>query len=142
MINNELMKSKEFKEILIQTFELKDVFEEKAKYPRGFWKFLKENINKHGKDCYYYSTFKMAEKTELIFTIDDIPIGIYDNKYIVAFIESDVDFDIVGDTESNWMSHAFGWGELEEPKFKELCFENFGIPIKEFNPYDVEFDDD
>lgn len=137
MINNELMKRKEFKENLISVFELEKVFEEKTKYPRGFWKFLEKNMNPNDKDCDYYITLKMAEKTELLFSIDGIPIGIFNNKYIVAFNESEVDFDIVGDTESNWMTNAFGWGKKEEPIFQKICFENFGVPIKDFDPCDI-----
>lgn len=140
MINNELMKSKEYQDLLIQTFDLKDVFEEKVVFTEDWIKFFKENSNPNASDNdfdMFRDLLNTFQKTEFLFMIDEIIIGIYNNEYIVSFNEGDYGLDFQGDTESNWMSNTFGWGINEEPKFKEICLKNFGIPIKDFDPCDT-----
>lgn len=76
-------------------------------------------------------------KTEFIFYLDDLYIGVFDNKYFVSFNESDLSFDFIGDNESNWLEEAFGWSFRFSDIFMKECFKEFGIPIKKFNPYSI-----
>lgn len=90
-------------------------------------------------------TAVLLNKTEFLFFIDDIYIGILNHKhkeYIVSFQEHDLGYFIQGDTISNWPINTFGWVERNPEGFKhfqDMCFQLFSIPITKFEPYNFSF---
>lgn len=137
-MNIEILKSEEYKTILIKSFNIETCFENKVVFTEDWIKFFNENSG----STYHNDSLKTFQKTEFLFTIDELIIGVFNNEYVVSFNEGDFGFEFGGDTESNWVSNLFGWGREDEPIFQKICFEKFGIPIKEFDPYDAEIDDD
>jgi len=129
MIDNELMKSEKFKKILIETFELKEAFKEKVVFTEDWISFFKDNKE----DTESELLLKSFIKTEFLFMIDELIIGVCDKKYVICFNEGDYSFEFCGNTESNWISNAFGWGKNNEPKFQDICLKEFKVPIKSFN---------
>ena len=90
-------------------------------------------------------TAVLLNKTEFLFFIDDIYIGILNYKhkeYIVSFQDHDLGYFIQGDTISNWPINTFGWVERNPEGFKHfqhMCFQLFSIPITKFEPYNFSF---
>src|SRR5690606_1209598 len=103
MINNELMKNKEYQELLIQTFNIEDCFEGNVVFTEEWIKFFKENSDPNASaDDFdlYRDDLEIFERIEFLFMIDNQIIGIYNNKYVVSFHEGNCIFTFGGDTES------------------------------------------
>ena len=126
-MNINIIKSKKYKNILCRCLKVSEELLELPDYS-DIPDLLFEDFVVH--NDIDYSIFL---KTEFIFFIDGVFIGVFDNKYIVSMRESDLSFEIVGDTESNWIEAAFGWGFQLSDLFMAECFKEFGIPIKKFN---------
>ncbi len=126
-MNINIIKSKKYKNILCRFLKVSEELLELPDYS-DIPDLLFEDFVVH--NDIDYSIFL---KTEFIFFIDGVFIGVFDNKYIVSMRESDLSFEIVGDTESNWIESAFGWGFQFSDLFMAECFKEFGIPIKKFN---------
>lgn len=135
-MNIDIIKSKKYKEILCRCLNIN---EKKLIIPdySDISSIISERIhyNKEGQVIFneFSIDYGILLKTELIFFIDDVFIGVFDNKYIVSMKESDLSFIFAGDTESNWLEESFGWGYRFSNDFMNECFKNFGIPIKNFD---------
>lgn len=135
-MNTEIIKSQKYKKILCECLETN---EDNIKLPdisyieQTLFKLL--DFNSNGELIFNSNSidYGILLKTEFIFFIDNVFIGIFDNKYIVSMREADLSFYFVGDTESNWLEDAFGWGHQCSDLFMEECFKEFGIPIKKFD---------
>jgi len=135
-MNTEIIKSQKYKEILCKFLninyekiklsdysDIKDILLERVVYDNKGEVILNEFSIDYG----------IFLKTEFIFFIDDVFIGIFDNKYIVSMNESDLSFIFSGTTESNWLEESFGWGFRFFDLFMQECLKEFGTPIKKFD---------
>ena len=112
-MNVKIIKSDKYKKILCECLETN---EDNIKLPdisyieQTLFKLL--DFNSNGELIFNSNSidYGILLKTEFIFFIDNVFIGIFDNKYIVSMREADLSFYFVGDTESNWLEDAFGWG--------------------------------
>lgn len=135
MISN-IIKEKKYNELLCSTFKIP--LNSTTLIPYNFKNDLFNIIDYDDNKKIIVNDFSINYgiylKTEFIFYLDDLFIGIYDNKYVVSFDESELSFNFVGDNESNWMENSYGWAKSNSMKFKTLCHENFGTPINNFYP--------
>lgn len=125
-MNSKIFKSQKYEEILFKCLKIN---EDNIKLDDNsdIAEILYESFQVYGDIDYY-----IFLKSEFIYSIDDVFICIFDNKYIVT-LDSDLEFMFVGDTESNWLEEAFGWGFHFSDIFMQECFKEFGTPIKKFD---------
>lgn len=135
-MNTEIIKSQKYKKILCNCININ---EKKIKLPNysDIRDILLERVIYNNKGEVILNEFSIDYgiflKTEFIFFIDDVFIGIFDNKYIVSMNESDLSFIFSGTTESNWLEESFGWGFRFSDLFMQKCLKEFEIPIKKFD---------
>ncbi len=118
-INEKKIKSPNYLDII----DIKEILFERVLYDKEFNVILNEFSIDYG----------IFLKTEFIFFIDEVFIGVFDNKYIVSMRESDISFIFSGTNESNWLEESFSWGHNFSDLFMLECFKVFGIPIKKFD---------
>lgn len=138
-IKIDILKDKNYTNLLIEIFDMASCFEICTKLPKNL---EEEFLSFHSKDLKNYNLldahFEVMETYKNIswlYIIDGIHIGVFKEKYMVSFNESELDFEFNGDSESNWIEHNFGWAVKDTPKFQEECFKRFGVPITTYDPY-------
>ena len=135
MISN-IIKERKYNELLCSTFNIP--LDSTKIIPYNFKTDLFDMIDYDDNKKIIINDFSVNYgiylKTDFIFYLDNLFIGIYDSKYIVSFDESDLSFSFVGDNESNWIENSYGWAKKYSLDFKKLCYEHFGIPINQFHP--------
>lgn len=130
-----MMTSPEYKELLIYLFGDDIVFIDD--FTDGYLKILHELTQEETFEDDACKAIKIANNTKFCFVLDDREVGIFQDKYIVAFNAGVAGFDFIGDTLSNWIDY-FGpnSNNSEGDSFKLLCHQKFNTPITMYDRWD------
>jgi len=131
----DILKSKEYKELLIKSFDYGQLIKFGNFFSEKNLKLIKKKIKSKTQDDAAYNTIKIYKNVEFCMSIDDKCIGVFNNKYIVLFDDAYLDFEFIGDTVSNWVRFAGSETYMSEiDAFQILCNQKFNTPITVFNP--------
>lgn len=132
----EIMRSKQYKKILINFFQ--DDIKFINKFPSNYFDSLKDLCESNDLEDNAFKAIKIAQHTEFCFVLDDREVGVFCNKYIVAFNAGVAGFDFIGDNISNWLDYFGSESDTSESdSFKLLCHQEFNTPIIKYDRWDT-----
>lgn len=136
MIDINILKSPEYKDLLVKTFDIAPFFSNDVFIEPEFLEHLNENKESDTFADPYFREIHILNNITWLYTIDNVPVGLFKDLYMVKFIEGSYSFSFCGDSLSNWMPYAFGdWTRKYLPEFQKICLERYNTPITEYDPY-------
>lgn len=132
------MKEKEYTKLVDKLFD----GIEKVKIPKSIIKMLNKALQQKDYDDLYV-TARIYTDTEFLFSIDEMPIGIFKyngKEYIVAFEIEELYFNILGDSIVNWTESLLnGFSPKEENAFRDSCLELYNEKYTPFKEIEISY---
>lgn len=132
------MKEKEYIKLVDKLFD----GIEKVKIPKSIIKMLDKALQQKDYDDLYVTAHIYAD-TEFLFSIDEMPIGIFNyngKEYVVAFEIEELYFNVLGDSIVNWTKPLLnGFYPNEESEFRDSCLKLYNEKYEQFEEIEISY---